>query len=112
MGVPRRDDAVDAFLTDRRWWSRRRHGRENGYVARYDAWGWGGDAPGGISITCIGEGSFEIGWMSSHTRQPIVEVVVGRTQVIARAVTFEAFRDFIPHMSVLHPAVLVDYVTS
>lgn len=96
MGKLRFDDEVDAALRSRGWHSRRAHGEQNGYKPGFDSWGWGGDAPGGIDIRCIGSERYEASWVRASTKEAVLETLESRDEVLQRAVALERMTDFIP----------------
>ena len=91
------DDELDAILRARGWWSRREHGRQNGYRAAFDAWGWGGAFPGGIDIRCVGEERYEVTWKTASTGEPMMETHSTRDAIVARAISLESLMDFMPN---------------
>ena len=95
--VSRHDDDTDEFLRTRGWFSRRRHGEQNGYRAGYDAWGWKGAYPGSITITCMGNDVYEIAWISAETGDAVIEEVTGAETLRDRAIELERHTDYVPN---------------
>lgn len=93
----RSDDEADRILRGRGWWSRRDHAEQNGYRAGFDSWGWGGAAPGGIDVRCVGNESYEVTWVTASTGTTCLERFSSRSAMLARAETLVELGDFIPN---------------
>lgn len=96
-GARRFDDEVDRILRDRGWWSRRDHAEQNGYRAGYDSWGWGGAAPGGIDVRCVGPEAYEVAWVTASTETACLERFSSRSAMLTRAESLASGGDFIPN---------------
>lgn len=89
-----RDEALDAVMRLRGWWSRRREAELYDKDFVFDAWEWGA-FPNEVLVQCIGDGEFEALW-SERSAAGITkdrrERLKNRQAVVDRLDQFEGLR--------------------